>query len=542
MKKVLSFVLSALMLITMFSTVAFAAAPIITSQPTDSFIVNGEDAVYYIEAQGADLTYQWYGIQSGSSAVADPNEDYELTDGDYYYGTTTETLWVNSTWAMSGDPDCNYNGDMYYCVVTNNEGSVISDIAEYVVTDHRIEFDNEDHWAICDCAELAAFDGPHIDNGFGVCTECNAYFDPDITITGQPRNVSIKNGQDAVFTVQATGNNLTYQWCYLGAGEDPTPSMSGNEIEDNEYFHGTNTNTLTVTSTWRIESYPDCNYNGDMYYCIISDANGSIVTNIAYYYVTDHPTELTYDRYDHWSACNCDAMASKNGPHADSNGDGACDVCKLYYVHPFKDVTDKNVWYYKAAEYCRWEEYFKGDTQGLFNGSSAITRAEAATVITRVLWDLDDFIEPMTKIEFSETMEDFADEYGNGTVVGFNDVSGKWYERYAVALANLGILTGYEDGSFGGERLITRQEIATIMYRVYTFMDLPAGTTFGQAAPAYTDAADVASWAKNNVEWARTTGLFIGDEYGKFNPLKNCTRAEFAQLLVRYDEGVYGAP
>ena len=101
----------------------------------------------------------------------------------------------------------------------------------------------------------------------------------------------------------------------------------------------------------------------------------------------------------------------------------------------------------------------------------------------------------------------------------------------------------YEKGfivcSFGGDRLITRQEIAAIMYRVYTFMGLDENISFGQAAASYADAADVASWAADYVEWSRATGLFIGDEYGKFNPVKNCTRAEFAQLLVRFDEGIY---
>lgn len=357
-----------------------------------------------------------------------------------------------------------------------------------------------------------------------------AFADGAPVITAQPQDATIVNGQDAVYTLTAEGENLTYQWYYCAGEEDDILLTEG------DYFIGTATNTLTVVSVMSLDPGEyDCNYDGDQYFCIVTNENGETKSDIVNYNVTHEP--YNYDRNEHWLSCGCDDSAE----HEDADGDFCCDICDVLYKHPFIDVTNPDVWYYEAAEHGRWSSYFKGNTAGLFNGDSAITRAEAVTVIARAFWDLEGYILGMDDADFQDFIEFQAIEAGFEAPVTFTDVEGKWYERCAVALANFGFINGYEDGSFRGDQLITRQEIAAILYRfnAYIEADLDEVLTFGPSVAAYADADKVAEWAETYVAWAAETGLFQGDLAGNFNPAKNATRAEFAQLMLRYDGGKY---
>ena len=358
-----------------------------------------------------------------------------------------------------------------------------------------------------------------------------AFADGAPVITAQPQDATIVNGQDAIYTVTAEGEDLTYQWYYYYAEDDYGALTEG------DYFIGTETATLTVVSVLTVgDGTYDCNYNGDQYYCVVSNEYGEVQSDIVEYIVTDHPQGYDYDFVGHCSLCDC---SETYGDHEDENGDFYCDICNGFYVHPFVDVTNPEVWYYDAAEYGRWNGYFKGNLVGLFNGDSAITRAEAVTVIARAFWDLEGYILDLDDGEYQSFIEQIADESGLEEPVTFTDVEGKWYERCAVALANFGFINGYEDGTFRGDQLITRQEIAAILYRFNTYIeaDMEAVLTFGTPVDAYADADKVAEWAEPYVAWAAESGLFQGDLAGNFNPAKNATRAEFAQLMYRYDGG-----
>lgn len=355
-----------------------------------------------------------------------------------------------------------------------------------------------------------------------------AFADGAPVIVDQPQDATIVNGEDAIYTIYAEGENLSYQWYYYYAEDDMDPLSEG------IYFSGTQTNTLTVPSVMGLSlSDYDCEYNGDMYCCVVSNENGEVRSNIVYYYVSDHVYGA--DQSEHWFECEC---YDDVGAHEDADEDGVCEVCDTLFAYPFIDVKDPAVWYYEAAEYGRWANYFKGDLNGMFNGDSAITRAEAATVIARSFARLDQHLDLLDEEEFLEFLGRCRTMIGEDEtdIVTFSDVAGTWYERYALALANLGIINGYEDGTFKGDNLITRQEIAALLYR---FSDLLSDTipSYGDPVDGYNDAEDVAEWAVPYVEWCAETGLFQGDSDQNFNPQKNATRAEFAQLMLRFDNG-----
>ena len=77
-----------------------------------------------------------------------------------------------------------------------------------------------------------------------------------ITISAQPQDVTAAVGSEAVFTVSAEGNGLTYQWQFKKPAGNWTNSGAS----------GCRTDTLTVT--------PYGSMNGYQYRCVISNANG----------------------------------------------------------------------------------------------------------------------------------------------------------------------------------------------------------------------------------------------------------------------------
>ena len=85
-------------------------------------------------------------------------------------------------------------------------------------------------------------------------------------IARQPANTTAKENTNAVFSVEATGSNLTYQWQLAYAGSDNWQNVPAS-------FAGGKTDTLTVTATK--------GRNGYKFRCIVKDSKGNTVTSNA---------------------------------------------------------------------------------------------------------------------------------------------------------------------------------------------------------------------------------------------------------------------
>ena len=87
----------------------------------------------------------------------------------------------------------------------------------------------------------------------------DTYYSNPVTITSQPENVTVKNGQDFTFRVNATGINLTYRWQF-SADEGST---------------WIDTDCLTAEYT----GIADADMNGNLFRCIVTDGAGNAVTS-----------------------------------------------------------------------------------------------------------------------------------------------------------------------------------------------------------------------------------------------------------------------
>lgn len=140
----------------------------------------------------------------------------------------------------------------------------------------------------------------------------------------------------------------------------------------------------------------------------------------------------------------------------------------------------------------------------------------------------------ITRAEFSKMIAQATDTaLSEIKAAEFTDVSsGAWFAPYVYALADKGIITGYEDKTFLPDKLITREDSAVIIYR--TMLDASVNM---DAEAEFSDSNAVSDYAKESVKKLCGAGIINGSD-GKFNPKSNLTRAEAAAIISRLLEKI----
>ena len=150
-------------------------------------------------------------------------------------------------------------------------------------------------------------------------------------------------------------------------------------------------------------------------------------------------------------------------------------------------------------------QYLIGYPDGNFAPNKGMTRAEAATMFTRLLRE-----RPIKWRHYN---------------AGLNDIRpGDWYADTVGYAVQRGIVSGYPDGSFKPNKPITRAEFAAIASR---FDALAQGNaiSFSDLAPSH--------WGYNAIRSAATKGWISGYPDNTFRPEQAITRAEVTAITNR---------
>lgn len=187
---------------------------------------------------------------------------------------------------------------------------------------------------------------------------------------------------------------------------------------------------------------------------------------------------------------------------------------------PFTDVRAED-WFCQSIEYVYAHGLFNGVTATTFEPESSMTRAMLVTV----LWRLEGCPEP----------EGAAD---------FQDVSPRaWYQKQVAWASENGIVNGVGKNRFEPEENVTREQLATILYRYVSGKGIAAE---GRAElGVYPDSARVDVWAREALSWAVSAGLINstvkdGSSQTVLDPLGNATRAQVATIRMRFVCNVIG--
>lgn len=110
----------------------------------------------------------------------------------------------------------------------------------------------------------------------------------------------------------------------------------------------------------------------------------------------------------------------------------------------------------------------------------------------------------------------------------FADVLARDYFANAVAWASENnIVTGYSRTRFGSNDPVSREQIATLLWRY-------AGSPSAGSAQNFADRNQISDYAADAVNWARANGIVNGRPGNRFDPKANATRAEVATILRNF--------
>ncbi len=178
----------------------------------------------------------------------------------------------------------------------------------------------------------------------------------------------------------------------------------------------------------------------------------------------------------------------------------------------FKDVK-KNDWYYEAVEYVANKGLMNGTGNDEFTPDANTTRGMIVTILYR--------LEGSPEVSMST----------------FTDVANTEYYAKAVAWAEKnGIVNGYGEGKFGPNDVITREQLAAIMYRYSNYKKYNTSVGEDTNILSYNDISELSEYAVSSMQWACGAGLVNGIGDGKLAPKGNATRAQLATILMRYCE------
>lgn len=141
---------------------------------------------------------------------------------------------------------------------------------------------------------------------------------------------------------------------------------------------------------------------------------------------------------------------------------------------------------------------------------------------------------PITREDFVCILARIAGADIDGyTECKLTDVDMNAYYGKAVAWAvDNNIVSGYQNGKFGVGDKITREQVCTILFR-YTHASEPENAD--EILKNFTDVAKVSSFAKNSVAWAVSNGVINGMADGRVAPTDSASRAQIAAIIMNMD-------
>ena len=92
-----------------------------------------------------------------------------------------------------------------------------------------------------------------------------------------------------------------------------------------------------------------------------------------------------------------------------------------------------------------------------------------------------------------------------------------------------GVAKGYDDGRFGSEDTITREDMAVMAYRALL---TKTGRRYAEQSVRYRDSDRISDYAREAVEYLSSNGVIQGYE-GRFMPKEDTNRAQAAVVIDR---------
>ena len=181
---------------------------------------------------------------------------------------------------------------------------------------------------------------------------------------------------------------------------------------------------------------------------------------------------------------------------------------------PFTDVKTGD-WFYEAVQYVYDKGMMTGVSANRFAPASTTTRGMIVTILSRL-----------------------ENEPAVSGDLPFTDVErGAWYANAVAWAAANDIVNGTSATTFAPNSPITREQMATMLYRFAQYKGMDA-VTLQENLTGYPDGGQVSDYAIPAMNWAIGQGLIAGMENGTLVPQGSATRAQVATILMRFCESI----
>lgn len=314
---------------------------------------------------------------------------------------------------------------------------------------------------------------------FGECTPLETIYIPN-TVT--------EIGENALWGCP----ELTIR-CYAGS------AAYNYAVENNVAYVILDEDCLHSSTRTETEYAPTCSEKGrDCVYCAYCGRVMEFVdTDPISHSFTDWDVRSTVERYRECTAC----------------GRAEYQYCRDYvWNNPFSDVA-VDAWYADSVGFTNYNSIIKGMSRDTFDPEASMTRYMFVTLVGRICGVKED--------DFTECR--------------FDDVpSGQWYTSYVEWAARNNIVNGISGNKYGGERDITREQMATLLYRFADYLSIDLSGPSGSEYMPFSDSSEVSEYAKEALSWAIHVGMINGVGNNLLLPGGTARRCEVAVLTERF--------
>ena len=472
--------------------------PSITAQPTGQTVTEGSAAMFSVTASAGDsetLTYQWQQSTDNGGSWANIES---ATSAKYTTEATTTSM----------------SGNQYRCVVTGSGVSVISAPATLTVN-------------------AAA-----------------------TTITTQPSNVTVTEGETATFSVTATGSNLTYQWQQSTDGsawanisgatsssyttQAATMDMDGWQyrcVVTDGNSNGVTSQAATLTVTAATVSVTGVSLDKTELSLTVGDTETLTATvapdnatNQAVTWTSSDPSVATVD-----AAGKVTAVGAGTATITVTTADGSFTATCTVTVRP--EIPPANPNYRITVEATQGGTVTADPTAAKAGATVTLTPAPDAGYQVGSVAVTDRFGDAVAVTEQADGTYTFTMPNGQVTVtvtfaeapLPFPDVTeGDWFYDAVRYAYETGLMDGVGDSLFAPNSQTTRAQLVTILYRL-------AGEPEVSGTSGFTD-VEADTWYTDAVVWAAENGIVNGTTDTTFAPGEDITREQLVTVLYRYAE------
>ena len=183
------------------------------------------------------------------------------------------------------------------------------------------------------------------------------------------------------------------------------------------------------------------------------------------------------------------------------------------WINSFPDVKS-GAWYYDAVQYVAKAGYMSGYSNGNFGPGDNLKRQDFVVILANI-----------AKADLSK--------YQNKTSKLKDVKKGAYYAAAVNWAVDNGIIAGYANGNFGVNDNITREQVATMLYR---YMDEPSVSNVNSTLSKFSDSGRISTFAKKPVAWAVQNNIISGMADGRVAPTVGASRAQIASIIMRMDQ------